>query len=129
MDEIGPFTMKTPALVLTALFCAAAPAMAASYPVSGKWGQSAGGTKGAIECHGRRVMSFNGNQRIDSTGGVRSFRNRSVTADGPSQYRIVDEFSDGLISDGHTSYTLRQVDADHIALQMQGGTVTLQRCK
>jgi hypothetical protein len=129
MDEIGSFTMKTPALFLTALICAAAPAMAATYPVSGKWGQSASSAKGAIECHGRRVITFNGDQRTDTTGGVRAFRNRSVTPDGPSQYRIVDEFSDGLINDAHTSYTLRQVDADHIVLQSQDGTVTLQRCK
>jgi hypothetical protein len=106
-----------------------APAMAASYPVSGKWGQSASSTKGPIECHGRRVMSFNGNQRTDSTGGVRAYRNRSVTADGPSQYRIVDVFTNGLISDARTSYTLRQVDADHIVMRSPQGTVTLQRCK
>ncbi len=117
---------------LTAMLTAAlaAPALAATYPVSGKWGQSASSTKGAIECHGRRVISFNGNQRTDSTGGVRAFRNRSVTADGPSQYRVVDEFSNGQISDGHTTYTLRQIDDDRITLQLeQGGTLTLQRCK
>ncbi len=119
-------TVILSALLTTAL---AAQASAATYPVSGKWGQSASSTKGAIECHGRRVMSFNGNQRTDSTGGVRAFRNRSVTADGPSQYRIVDEFSNGQISDGHTSYTLRQVDADHIVVQSSQGTVTMQRCK
>lgn len=124
--------MKTPIKFFICLVGAAAlttPAMAASYPVSGQWGQSASSTKGAIDCNGKRVMSFNGNQRTDSTGGVRSFRNRSVTADGPSQYRIVDEFSDGLISDGHTSYTLRQVDADHIVVRSPQGSVTLQRCK
>jgi hypothetical protein len=118
--------------ILTAILTAAlaAPALAATYPVSGKWGQSASSTKGAIECHGRRVISFNGNQRTDSTGGVRAFRNRSVTADGPSQYRIVDEFSNGQISDAHTSYTIHVVDNDHITLQLeQGGTLTLQRCK
>jgi hypothetical protein len=124
--------MKTPAILLACLIgtaAFAAPAMAASYPVSGRWGQSASSAKGPIECHGRRVMSFNGNRRTDSTGGVRAFRNRSVTADGPSQYRVVDEFSNGQISDGHMSYTLRQVDADHIVVQSSQGTVTLQRCK
>ena len=117
--------------ILTAMLTAAlaAPAMGASYPVSGKWGQSASSKKGAIECHGRRVMSFNGDQRTDSGGSVHAFQNRSITADGPSQYRIVDVFTTGQISDGHTSYTLRQVDADHIVVQSPQGTVKLQRCK
>ena len=53
-----------------------------------------------------------------------------MTADGPSQYRVVDEFSNGMISTGRTSYTLRQVDNDHIEMRLQqGGTLTLQRCK
>jgi len=121
--------MKAPALLLTALVCAAAPALAATYPVSGRWGQSASSKPGAIECHGRRVIAFNGNQRTDSGGSVPAFRNRSVTADGLSQFRIVDEFTNGQISDAHISYTLRQVDADHIVLQMPGGTVKMQRCK
>jgi hypothetical protein len=133
MDGIGPSAMKTPVTLLAGLICVsalAAPAAAQSYPVSGQWGQSAGSTKGAIDCSGKRVMSFSGNQRTDSQGGVPAYRNRSVTADGPSQYRVVDEFSNGQVSDGHTSYTLRQVDADHIVLQsQQGGTLTLQRCK
>jgi hypothetical protein len=117
--------------ILTAMLTAAlaAPVTAATYPVSGQWGQSASSAKGAIECHGRRVIAFNGDQRTDSAGSIRAFRNRSVTADGPSQYRVVDEFTNGQISDGHTSYTLRQVDADHITLQSPQGTVTLQRCK
>jgi hypothetical protein len=51
-----------------------------------------------------------------------------MTADRPSQYRIVDEFTNGQISDGHTSYMLRVVDADHIVVQSPQGTVTLQRC-
>jgi hypothetical protein len=115
------------AMLMTAL---AVPALAGSYPVSGQWGQSASSTKGTIECHGRRVISFNGDQRTDSQGGVRAFRNRSVTADGPSQYRVVDAFTTGQISDAHTTYTLRLIDDDHIELQLeQGGTLTLQRCK
>ncbi len=32
-------------------------------------------------------------------------------------------------NDGRTTYTLRQVDADHIEMQMQGSTLKLQRCK
>jgi hypothetical protein len=60
---------------------------------------------------------------------VHAFRNHSVTADGPSQYRIVDAFTNGQISDGHVPYTLRHIDAYHIVLQMQGGTIMMQGCK
>jgi len=117
--------------ILTALLTAAltAPAAAQSYPVSGKWGQSAGDQKGAIDCSGKRVIDFSGNTRTDSGGGVPAYRNRSVTDVGSGQYRITDDFSTGQISNGHSSYTLRRTDADHIELQMQGGTLTLQRCK
>jgi hypothetical protein len=118
-------------LILWVTFAAAlvAPAYADDYPVSGRWGQSTGSQKGAIDCSGRRVIAFNGNQRTDSKGGVPAYRNRSVTSDGPAQYRIVDEFSNGLMNDAHTTYTLRRADSDRLIMQMQGGTLTLQRCK
>jgi hypothetical protein len=118
-------------LILTAILAAAlaVPASAATYPVSGRWGQSTGGDKGAIDCSGRRVIAFNGNTRTDSGGSVPAYQNRSVTDDGPSQYRIVDIFTNGQINSGQFSYTLRQIDADRIVLQMQDGTLTLQRCK
>jgi hypothetical protein len=124
--------MKTLVLLLAGLACAAsaATADAASYPVSGRWGQSANSDKGPIDCRGKRVITFNGNQRTDSNGGVPAYRNRSVTADGPAQYRVVDEFSNAQVSNAHTSYTLRQVDADRIEMRLQqGGTLKLQRCK
>jgi hypothetical protein len=121
MRKVIPIAMLTAAL--------AAPAFAASYPVSGRWGQSVSDKKGAIECQGRRVMSFSGNQRTDSGGGVPAYRNRSVTDVGSGQYRIVDIFSNGQVSSGQSSYTLHKVDADHITLQSQQGTLKLQRCK
>ena len=64
------------ALLLSAL---AAPAQAQVYPVVGKWGQSSGAEKGAIDCVGKRVIEFNGDQRTDSNGGVPAYRNQSVT--------------------------------------------------
>jgi hypothetical protein len=116
-----------PAIALAAL---AAPALAAAgYPVSGKWGQSASSQTGPIDCSALRVIEFKGDQRTDSKGGVPAYRIKSVTAEG-SNYRIVDEFTTGQIANGHVSYTLSQVDADHIVLNMQpGGMVKLQRCK
>ena len=105
------------------------PALAQTYPVQGRWGQSTNSEKGAIDCVGKRVIDFIGNQRTDSNGGVPSYRNRSVTAEGPSSYRIVEEFTTGQISGGHMSYILRKVNADHIELVMEGGALKLQRCK
>ena len=115
-------------LILAAL-ALGAPAFAASYPVSGQWGESTSPEKGAIDCSVKRVSGFNGDQRTDSKGGVPAYRNRSVTpSDGG--YRVVDEFTTGQISNAHTTYTLRQVDADHLEMTQQGGpTLTLQRCK
>ena len=44
------------ALLATALVT---PAMAGSYPLSGRWGVSASAQKGPIDCSGLRVISFN----------------------------------------------------------------------
>lgn len=107
----------------------AAPVQAQVYPVEGKWGQSASTETGAIDCANKRVIEFNGDQRTDSNGGVPAYRNQSVTADGPSDYRVVDEFSTGQISAGHTTYALRKLDSDHIEMNMEGGSLKLQRCK
>ncbi|MGE0060654.1 MAG: hypothetical protein AB7T86_01105 [Xanthobacteraceae bacterium] len=117
-----------PALLVVAL---ASPALADNYPVSGRWGENRSGDpdKGAIDCNGRRVVGFNGNQRTDSKGGVPAYRNISVRpyADG---WRIVDEFTTGQISGGRTNITLRKSGNDRIELSLQGGsTLKLQRCK
>jgi hypothetical protein len=117
-------------LVATALAALTAPALADSYPVSGRWGPSASSDKGAIDCSGKRVIAFSGEQRTDSHGGVPAYRNKSVTANGASRWRVVDEFTTGQISAAHTTYTLQQVDEDHIEMNLQpGGTLKLQRCK
>jgi hypothetical protein len=121
--------MRILILCVTVAAALCAPALAATYPVSGRWGPSEAGKTGPIDCSGKRVIAFNGDTRTDSNGGVPGYRNRSVTADGPSQYRVVDEFTNGLMNDAHTTYTLRQTDADHIEMQMQAGTLKLQRCK
>ena len=121
--------MKIAVPVLLTLCALATPALAENYPVSGRWGESDSGAKGAIDCDGHRVIDFNGNQRTDSRGGVPSYRNRSVTEEGQDSYRVVDEFATGQIS-ARTNYGLRKVDDDHIEMNLQpGGTVKLQRCK
>jgi hypothetical protein len=114
------------ALLLTAL---AVPALAGSYPVSGQWGQSSSTDKGPIACAGKRVITFNGDQRQDSKGGVPAYRNKSVTPAGSTSYRVVDQFTTGQIGNGSVSYTLNKVDDDHIVMQLQqGGTIKLPRC-
>ena len=50
----------TAALLLSVLV---APALAQTYPVQGRWGQSTNSEKGAIDCVGKRVIEFVGNQR------------------------------------------------------------------
>jgi hypothetical protein len=121
--------MTRTALAVSTMLALTAPACADDYPVSGRWGQSTDTQQGAIDCAGKRVIGFSGNQRTDSNGGVPAYRNRSVSTDG-SAYRIVDEFTTGQISDAHTSYTLRKIDNDHLEMTQQGGpTLTLQRCK
>lgn len=122
--------MKILISVLTLIGAAlATPAFGDSYPVSGKWGESSGTDKGAIDCGGKRVIEFNGAQRTDSKGGVPGYRNRTVRPDGPSRYRVTDEFSTGQISNAHVDYTLRQVDKDRIEIRQSSGTVMLQRCR
>lgn len=121
--------MRTLILSITLVAALCAPATAANYPVSGRWGPAVAGQKGPIDCAGKRVVAFDGNTRTDSGGGVPAYQNRSVTPAGPAQYRIVDIFSTGQISSGQASYTLRLVDDDHIELRMQNGTLKLQRCK
>jgi hypothetical protein len=121
--------MKTATVALLALCALAAPAFAANYPVSGKWGASDRDDKGPIDCSDLRIIDFQGNQRTDSKGGVRAFRNLSVTADGSASFRIVDQFTTGQIN-GRTTFTLRQIDSDRIELHLQpGGTIRLNRCQ
>lgn len=117
----------TALLVLAAL---AGPALADSYPVSGRWGVSDSADKGPIDCTGKRVITFKGEQRFDSGGGVPGYHNESVETDGSNRWRIVDQFTTGQIRAAKTTLTLEKVDADHIVLDLQGGsTLKLQRCK
>lgn len=117
--------MIMPAMLLCAF---ATPALADTYPVSGRWGQSASHAKGAIDCSNKRVISFYGDQRTDSSGGVPAYRNKSVTGVG-SHYRIVDVFTNGQVNNAQVVYTLSITDADHIALSGQTGPLKLQRCQ
>jgi len=122
--------MRTATLSAILLSIFAGSALAQVYPIEGRWGESASSEKGVIDCTGKRVIAFAGDQRTDTGGGVPAYRNQSVTSQGASSYRIVDEFSNGQISAGHVSYALRKIDPDHIEIIMQeGGSLKLQRCR
>ena len=122
--------MRTPILTALLVTALATPALAQSYPVSGRWGESNSSEKGTIDCTGnRRIIDFFGNQRTDSNGGVPEYRNKSVQSVGQSDYRIVDEFSNAQVSAGQAEYTLRKIDSDHIVMNQSGTTLNLQRCK
>jgi hypothetical protein len=124
------FVMRTAILTALLVTVIATPALAQSYPVTGRYGESNGSEKGPIDCgDNRRVIDFMGNQRTDSNGGVPEYRNKSVQSVGQSDYRIVDEFSNAQVSAGHTEYTLRKVDSDRIVMNQSGTALNLQRCK
>lgn len=103
-------------------------ALAASYPVSGKWTyEDTGGDGPAKDC-GKRFMDFQGDRRFDTGGGVRDFRNLTTSRTGASEFRLVDEFNTGQIR-ARVDYTLRTVDKDRIELNLpQGKTLKLRRC-
>lgn len=112
--------------VAVAALMFAAPALADSYPVAGRWTYNYSPEKGpAKQCTGRR-MEFAGQRRFDTAGGTRDFRNVSVTPAGAARYRIVDEIFTGQVR-GHVDYTLRLIDGDHLELKFASGTTTLLR--
>jgi hypothetical protein len=122
--------MRTAILTTLLVTALATPALAQSYPVSGRYGESNSSEKGPIDCtNNKRVIDFMGNQRTDSNGGVPEYRNKTVQSVGQSDYRIVDEFSNAQVSAGQSEYTLRKVDSDRIVMNQSGTTLNLQRCK
>lgn len=122
--------MRNTILIAAVSTMLAAPAFAADYPVSGRWGQSSSSANGPVDCGKLRVIEFNGDTRTDSNGGVPAYRLKSISAEGASAFRIVDEFTTGQIRNGSVRYTLRKHDADHIEMNMQpGGALKLARCK
>jgi hypothetical protein len=123
--------MNRLALTFFALCTSAALAYAAvTYPVSGQWGEMKPGDQGAVDCAGRHIITFNGDQRTDSSGGVRAFRIYSSEPHGSGEFLIVDQFANGQVRSGRTTFTLKTINKDRIELRQQGGHVlTLQRCK
>jgi hypothetical protein len=115
-------------LVVTTLAAAPYAAWAQSYPVSGRWTYENPQDEGPAKDCGRRYMTFQGNQRFDTGGGVPGYRNVSVENTGDGTYRIVDAFSTGQI-DARSDYSLRLIDDDHIVIRVAGETIRLRRCQ
>jgi hypothetical protein len=108
--------------------CIATPVFAASYPVSGRWGQSSDPKPGAIDCTGKRVIQFARERRFDSGGGVPDYRVKETVRQGSTAYRVTEEFNTGQVK-ARINYTLRLVDSDRIEMIMSpGGTLKLRRC-
>jgi hypothetical protein len=112
--------------ILIALSCTAG-LRADTYPVFGKWTYDNPLGKGPARDCGRRVMEFRGERRFDTGGGVPSYRNVSVQANGDSEYEVVDAFATGQIN-ARATYTLRVIDSDHIEIRISGNTLRLRRC-
>lgn len=120
--------MRLLAITLACLACG--PALADNYPVSGRWGQVSNASPGPVDCGGKRVIEFNGDQRTDSGGGAPGYRNKSVTTSSAGQWHVIDYFTTGQIRNGTVSYTLRQADTDHLEMDLQrGGALKLRKCK
>ena len=117
-------------LIVTALIALSAPALADSYPVSGRFGVVTSFTDKPPDCTGKRTIAFNGDTRTDSKGGVPAYRNRSVQANGAASWKVIDIFTTGQISNAQAVYTLRAVKADQLEMNMTpGGMIRLQKCK
>jgi hypothetical protein len=103
-------------------------AIAAAYPVTGKWAYDRGK---AIEeaCRQGPTMEFRGDRRFDTGGSVPDYRNQIISNVDRTTYRIVDQFFNGQAR-GKVIYTLHAVDEDHLELTLSpsGTTIKLRRC-
>ena len=120
--------MKKLALALFAASLLTTPALALSYPVQGRYGESSEIKPGPIDCSGKRVISFEDIQRFDSNGGVPAFRMIDLVRQSDTEFRITEAFATGQIN-AQNKFTLRLVDPDRIDLELElGGTIKLKRC-
>ena len=130
MMKPGSSIVRILTIVVVAVGVLSGPAFADNYPIAGRWGVTASTQKGPIDCGPLRVITFNGNQRADSGGGVPNYLNRSVRQIGSSEFRIVDVFSTGQISNAQAFLTLKLIESDRAEMNLQpGGVLKLRKCK
>jgi hypothetical protein len=115
-------------LMLVCLMAGLPSALAATYPVSGKWAYDRGGSPDEA-CRNGPTMEFKGDRRFDTGGSVPDYRNQSISSAGKSRYRVVDQFFNGQAR-GKVAYTLQIVDGDRLELNLapRGTLVRLRRC-
>jgi hypothetical protein len=117
-------------LATACLVALAGAAFADRYPISGSWGISKWTDKGAIDCANLRVITFSGEERTDSKGGVPGYRNNWIRREDGGRYRVSDSFSNGQVHNGQVFYQLRALDPDRLEMILdRGGTLRLQRCQ
>ena len=115
-------------VILLAASAVATPALALTYPVSGRWTPSSESKPGPIDCTDKRIIRFEPFRRFDSDGGVPDYRVIDRVDEGNTAFRITEEFHTGQIK-ARLSYTLRLIDSDRIELAMaRGGSLKLKRC-
>jgi hypothetical protein len=120
--------MKKFALAVLAASLLATPALALSYPVQGRYGESSEVEPGLIDCSGKRVIRFDDVRRFDNGGGVPDYRMIELLHEGNTAFRITEEFHTGQIKAQHR-YLLRLIDSERIELALdRGGTLRLKRC-
>ncbi len=104
-------------------------ALAAAYPVAGKWAYERSASP-EEDCRNGPFMQFQGDRRFDNGGNVPDYRNKSVRQSGESRYQIVDLFFTGQIR-GEAAYALYRADADHIELRLapRNVLIKLRRCE
>jgi hypothetical protein len=127
VSSLAAFSLTVAALLLIAT---ATSAIAATYPVQGKWGQSTSTDKEPIDCTNLRTVDFRGERRFDSGGGVPDFRAISVEQQGGNAWRVVEEFRTGQIN-ARNQLTLRTAsEPDRVELELaRGGTIKLRKCR
>jgi hypothetical protein len=120
--------MKKSMAVLLAATCFATPALAITYPVSGRYGLSTETKPGPIDCTGKRTIRFDAYRRFDSGGGVPDYRVINLVRQSANGFLVTEEFNTGQIK-AQISYILRLIDSDRVELAMSpGGTLKLKRC-
>jgi len=108
----------------------ALPARSDSYPVSGRWTYRNVADKGPAETCDSPTMEFRGDRRFDTSGGVPDFRNVTVDQIDASLFAVNDLFLTWPNVRGNVYYSLRQIDDDHIEINIPraGKTFVLRRC-
>ena len=120
--------MKTIGTTLVATMLALSGARAATYPVSGEWGNDSSSGPGRMDCTNRPVIAFAGDRRFDTGGKAPpDYRNVSVDQIDPTTFRVVDLFFTGM-QRGNVVYVLTVVDPDRIEMAMSSATYRLRRC-